>query len=245
MDAPSGSQPPSPVSVLIADENLMAGQLLGSSLEGKNGFKVLGVAVTVEQALQSFRCEPADVVVIAVNLKDGPRSGFSLLRQLRAAHPGTRIIILLDCIGDDPVLHAFRYGARGLFCRSGSVKMLRKCILAVHHGQVWADTEQMQLILKALESQVSLPAATSQRHSPFRRREKEVLACIANGLSNREIAEQLGISEHTVKNYLSRLCDKVGRSGRVELMIYALASRELADAQGGHSPWNGIPADQA
>src|ERR1700747_2110196 len=118
MVVPSASQPPSLVSVLVADENLMAGQLLGASLGGKNGFKVVGTAIAIEQALQMFRSERADVVVIAVDLKDGPRSGFSLLRQLRAAHPGTRIIMLLDSIEADLVLNAFRTGARGLFCRS-------------------------------------------------------------------------------------------------------------------------------
>jgi len=177
-----------------------------------------------------------------VNLKDGPQSGFSLLRRLRAANPGTRTIVLLDSIENDLVLNAFRSGARGLFCRSGSVKMLRKCLLAVHQGQVWADTDQMQLILKALESQTPPRAANPKRNNQLRKREKEVLACVAAGLTNRQIAEQLRLSEHTVKNYLFRLCDKVGRSGRVELMLYALTHRELADPQVGHSPWDAVAA---
>ena len=238
MVEPSASTAPSVVSVLIADQNFMAGQLLGSSLAGKNGFKIVGTAVGVEQALQMFRCEHPDVVVIAANLKDGSLSGFSLLRQLRAAHPGTRIIMLLDSIEDDLVLNAFRSGARGLFCRSGSVKMLRKCVLTVHKGQVWADTSQMQLILSALESQVPLHAANLKRNSKVLKREKEVLACIAAGLSNRQIAERLQLSEHTIKNYLFRLSDKVGRSGRVELMLYALSYGEMADTQVGHGPSN-------
>jgi two-component system nitrate/nitrite response regulator NarL len=242
MILPSESQTPSPVSVLVADRNLMAGQLLGGSLAGKSGFKIVGTAVGVEQALQVFSCEHVDVVLIAVNLKDGPLSGFSLLRQLRAAHPGTRTIVLLDSIEDDLVLNAFRSGARGLFCRSGSVKMLRKCLLAVHQGQIWADTEQMHLILEALESQTPSRAANPKRNNQLRKREKEVLACVAAGLTNRQIAEQLSLSEHTVKNYLFRLCDKVGRSGRVELMLYALTHRELADTQADYSPWNAIPA---
>jgi DNA-binding NarL/FixJ family response regulator len=232
------SEPRTPglVSVLVADRNLMAGQLLGGSLPSKSGFRIVGTAVGVEQALHVFNCEHVDIVLIAVNLKDGPLSGFSLLRQLRAAHPGTRTIVLLDSIDDDLVLNAFRSGARGLFCRSGSVKMLRKCLLAVHQGQVWADTEQMQLILEALESQTPARAANPKRNNQLRKREKEVLACVAAGLTNRQIAEQLRLSEHTVKNYLFRLSDKVGRSGRVELMLYALTHRELAEPQAGYSP---------
>ena len=243
MILPSESTASGPVSVLVADQNLMAGQLLCGSLSGKSGFKVVGTAVEVEQALQMFACEPADIVVIAVNLKDGPRSGFTLLRQLRAAHPGTRTVVLLDSIEDHLVLNAFRSGARGLFCRSGSVKMLRKCLLAVHQGQVWADAEQMQVALEALESPAAKQAPSPKKDNQLSKREKEVLACVAAGLTNREIAEQLGLSEHTVKNYLFRLCDKVGRSGRIELMLYALTYNELADNNPAyHSRWDAMPA---
>lgn len=242
MIEPSETRTLNLVSVLVADQNLMAGQLLGGSLGGKSGFKIVGTAVDVEQALQMFSYKRADIVVIALNLKDGPLSGFSLLRKLRAAHPGTRTIILMDSIDDHLVLNAFRSGARGIFFRSGSIKMFRKCLLAVHQGQVWADTEQMQVILEALESQGPPLATNPKRDNQLRKREKEILACVAAGLTNRQIAEQLNLSEHTVKNYLFRLCDKVGRSGRVELMLYALTYNELADTPADHSRWNAIPA---
>jgi len=242
MIEPSETRAPSLVSVLVVDQNLMASQLLGGSLAGKGRFKIVGTAVDSEQALQMFSRERADVVLIAANLKDGPLSGFSLLRHLRTAYPGTRTVVLVDSIEDHLVLNAFRSGARGLFCRSASVKMLRKCLLAVHQGQVWADTAQMQVILEAVESPSSLTAANPKNNSQLRKREKEVLACVAAGLNNRQIAEQLCLSEHTVKNYLFRLCDKVGRSGRVELMLYALSHRELADNPVGQSSWSAIPA---
>jgi two-component system nitrate/nitrite response regulator NarL len=242
MIEPSETRAPSLVSVLVVDQNLMASQLLSGSLAGKGRFRIVGTAVDAEQALQMFSRERADVVLIAANLKDGPLSGFSLLRQLRTAYPGTRTVVLVDSIEDHLVLNAFRSGARGLFCRSASVKMLRKCLLAVHQGQVWADTAQMQVILEAVESPSSLTAANPKNNSQLRKREKEVLACVAAGLNNRQIAEQLCLSEHTVKNYLFRLCDKVGRSGRVELMLYALSHRELADTQVGQSSWSAIPA---
>lgn len=242
MIVPSESRVPSPISVLVVDQNLMAGRLLGGSLARKPGFKVGGAAVDIEQALEMFARERADVVVIAVNLKDGPRSGFALLRRLRAAHPGTRTVVLLDSIEDDVVLNAFRSGARGVFCRSGSVKMFRKCLLAVHRGQVWADADQMQVILEAIESPVPVEVAVPKKDNQLRKREKEVLDCVAAGLNNREIAAQLRLSEHTVKNYLFRLCDKVGRSGRVELMLYALSNRDLTSSQVDHAHWDAIPA---
>jgi two-component system, NarL family, nitrate/nitrite response regulator NarL len=230
---PSAPQAQKVVSVLVADQSRMVGQLLASSLARKSRFKIVGTAVDVEQALQIHSGEQAQVAVVAVDLKDGPLGGFSLLRQLRASYPRTRTIVLLDSPDDELVVNAFRSGARGVFCRSGSVKMLCKCIYAVHQGQIWANTDQMQVILGALETQApARPAIAGPKvDNRLSKREKEVLACVADGLKNREIATQLCLSEHTVKNYLFRLCDKVGSSGRVELMLYALSRSELAGVQ--------------
>ena len=241
---PSVTQAQRVVSVLVADQSRMVSQLLASSLARKSRFKILGTAVEAEQALQILNREQAEVAVIAVNLKDGPLSGFSLLTQLRTAHPRTRTIVLLDSPDDDLVVNAFRSGARGVFCRSGSVKMLCKCIYAVHQGQIWANTLQMQVILGALEAQV--PARTGntrpKQENLLSKREREVLACVADGLKNREIARRLQLSEHTVKNYLFRLCDKVGSSGRVELMLYALTRGEVDGAQADHGGSDAIEA---
>jgi two-component system, NarL family, nitrate/nitrite response regulator NarL len=230
---PSASQAQRVVSVLVADQSRMVSQLLASSLARKSRFKILGTAVEAEQALQILGREPAEVAVVAVNLKDGPLSGFSLLTQLRIAHPRTRTIVLLDSPDDDLVVNAFRSGARGVFCRSGSVKMLCKCIYAVHQGQIWANSLQMQVILGALVAQLPARAgnASPKQENLLSKREREVLACVADGLKNREIARRLQLSEHTVKNYLFRLCDKVGSSGRVELMLYALTRGESDGAQ--------------
>jgi two-component system nitrate/nitrite response regulator NarL len=241
---PSAAQTQRVVSVLVADQSRMVSQLLASSLARKSRFKILGTAVEADQALQILNREQAEVAVIAVNLKDGPLSGFSLLTQLRTAHPRTRAIVLLDSPDDNLVVSAFRTGARGVFCRSGSVKMLCKCIYAVHQGQIWANTDQMQVILGALTAQVPPHAGTvsPKQENLLSKREREVLACVADGLKNREIARRLQLSEHTVKNYLFRLCDKVGSSGRVELMLYALTRGELADAPADHRASDAVEA---
>jgi DNA-binding NarL/FixJ family response regulator len=241
---PSASQAPKVVSVLVADQSRMVGQLLASSLARKSRFRIVGTAVDVEQSLQIVSSEHAQVAVVAANLKDGPLGGFSLLRRLRASYPRTRTIVLLDSPDSGLVVDAFRSGARGVFCRSGSVKMLCKCIYAVQQGQIWANTDQMQVLLEALETQAPARAANASPKVDNRlsKREKEVLACVADGLKNREIATQLRLSEHTVKNYLFRLCDKVGSSGRVELMLYALTREELAGVAPAQSPSEAIGA---
>jgi DNA-binding NarL/FixJ family response regulator len=223
-----GSSPKS-ISILVADENRMACQLLASSLERKSNFKVIDTAVNIQEALHSLKRERADVVVMSVNLKDGPLSGLDLLRDVRVSFPRTRSIVLVNLSDRELVVEAFRNGARGIFSRSQSFKMLCKCIECVNRGQIWANTDQIQFILEALGPQGSARVVNAKGEEVLSKREKEVVACVAEGLNNRQIAQQLHLSEHTVKNYLLRICDKVGSSGRIELMLYALTHHGLSD----------------
>lgn len=216
------------ISVLVADENRMACQLLAGSLERKSNFRVVGAAVNLSEAGESLKRAQPQVAIVSTNLKDGPLSGFEFLRDCRQSQTSTRVILLLDSSERNMVVDAFRAGARGVFCRSQSFKMLCKCIKCVHDGQIWADTNQMQFVVESLAPQTPADVVNAKGESLLTKREKEVVACVADGLSNREIAKQLSLSEHTVKNYLFRICDKVGTSGRVELVLYALAHSELS-----------------
>lgn len=221
------SQSEKTISVLVADENPMACQLLASSLERKSNLNVVGAAVSLAAVRETLKRTEPQVALVSTNLKDGPLSGFELLRNLRQSQPGTRVILLLDSSERNIVVDAFRAGARGVFCRSQSFKQLCKCIKCVHDGQIWADTNQMQFVVESLAPQVPADVVNAKGESLLTKREREVVACVADGLSNREIAKQLNLSEHTVKNYLFRICDKLGTSGRVELVLYALAHSEF------------------
>jgi DNA-binding NarL/FixJ family response regulator len=217
------------ISVLVADENRMACQLLTSSLQRNNNFRVAGVAVSMNEVLQALKQEEAQVAVISANLQEGPLSGFKLLRELRSSHARTRVVLLLDNSERDLVVDAFRGGARGVFCRSQSFKMLCKCIYCVHQGQIWANTVEMQFLLEALGQVAPLHIVNAKGKSLLSKREEQVVSCVAEGLTNREIAKQLALSEHTVKNYLFRIFDKLGISGRVELVLYALSHRDISE----------------
>jgi DNA-binding NarL/FixJ family response regulator len=225
------------ISVLVADENRMACQLLTSSLQRNNNFRVVGCATSMTEVFAALKQEEAQVAVISANLQDGSLSGFQLLRELRATHPRTRTILLLDSSDRDLVVDAFRGGARGIFCRSQSFKMLCKCITCVHQGQIWANNGELQFVLEALGQVAPLHIVNAKGKSLLSKREEQVVACVAEGLTNREIAKHLDLSEHTVKNYLFRIFDKLGISGRVELVLYALSHREAAEAENsGASP---------
>jgi DNA-binding NarL/FixJ family response regulator len=232
----SGPQSEKTISVMVADENRMACQLLASSLERRRDFSVVGAAVSLAEACEAVKRAGPQVAIVSANLKDGPLSGFELLRNIRQTHPDTRVILLLDSSERNIVVDAFRAGARGVFCRSHSFKLLCKCIACVHEGQIWADSSQMQFVVESLAPQAPAEVVNAKGESLLTKREKEVVACVADGLSNREIAKQLKLSEHTVKNYLFRICDKVGTSGRVELVLYALSHGEFADLPASKAP---------
>jgi len=236
---PAATEAEKTISVLVADENRMACQLLTSSLQRNSNFRVIGCATSMSEVLQSLKQEPAQVAVISVNLQDGPLSGFQLLRELRSSHPQTRAVLLLDSSERDLVVDAFRAGARGIFSRSQSFKMLCKCIVCVNQGQIWANNDELQFVLEALGQIAPLHIVNAQGKSLLSKREEQVVACVAEGLTNREIARQLNLSEHTVKNYLFRIFDKLGISGRVELVLYALSHREPPENENGTPPRSG------
>jgi len=213
------------VRVLLADSNLMACHLLAQALERQPGFSVFATLVDSRSLLDSLQlCQP-DVALIGANLQEGPLSGFSRLPQLRTEFPALPWIILLDRTVPELVVDAFRAGARGVFSRSDSdISMLSKCIRRVVEGQVWADSNQLHYLLEAFSS------GPSEREQPRERalsvltaREETVVRLVAEGMGNREIAQRLNLSEHTVKNYLFRIFEKPGFSNRVELVLYAVA----------------------
>jgi DNA-binding NarL/FixJ family response regulator len=164
-----------------------------------------------------------DVLVLSSNLDEEPLRGFEVLRELRATHPDLRAIMLLDSSRREAILQAFRSGARGIFSRHDSVETLCKCVRTVHQGQVWANSQQMSFAVEALASSPTVRAVDANGLNLLSKRELEVVRCLAEGLTNREIAERLGLSQHTIKNYLFRVFDKLGVSSRLELLFMTLA----------------------
>jgi len=137
------------------------------------------------------------------------------------------------------VVEAFRTGARGVFCRSESLMSLARCIQCVSEGQIWANSKELRYLLEALGEALPLRVVNTQGAALLSRREIEVVRCVAEGLSNREIAQRLGLTEHTVKNYLFRIFDKLGVSKRVEVVLYAYSLGSLTEVTGPSNGGNG------
>src|SRR3989454_9223774 len=147
-----------------------------------------------------------------------------MLRRLHLAHPEVAKILLLGSYDRDLVANAFRSGAKGLFAFSEyPFRLLCKCIQSVHHGQVWANSEQLQYLIEVVTQVPSLRMVNALGVKLLTPREEQVVALVADGLSNREVAHELCLSEHTIKKYLFRIFDKLGISSRVELVLYAVS----------------------
>jgi len=136
--------------------------------------------------------------------------------------------MLIDSPERDLVVDSFRGGARGIFCRDEPFETLCKCIYSVYKGQIWANTSELGYALDALAETAPLRLVNATGARLLTKREEDVVRLVAEGLTNREVARQLNLSEHTVRNYLFRIFEKLGISSRVELVLYALNQREAA-----------------
>ncbi|MFZ0759132.1 MAG: response regulator transcription factor [Candidatus Sulfotelmatobacter sp.] len=209
--------------VLAADSTPMGTQLLVEALARDLQFQMIESPSDGTAILSLISREKPQVVVVSAKLAENHAGGFDLVREIRAQSPSPRAIMLLDTSERAAVIAAFRAGAQGVFCRTEPFRLLAKCIQCVYAGQIWASSSQLQFLLEAL-TRPMLANFNPNGGSPLSEREIDVVRCVAEGLSNREIAHRLKLTEHTIKNYLFRIFDKLGVSSRVEVVLYALGS---------------------
>jgi DNA-binding NarL/FixJ family response regulator len=229
------------IRVAIADNNQMNGELLSGALK-RRSLDVVGSFIDYSSLRLALRDRPPDVLLISPDLADGHGTGFKMMRELRANESPTKMVVLLDSQQRERVVEAFWCGALGVFCKSGSIRSLCKCITCVHKGQVWASAEEMRLVLEALSYSVPPRLVNAKGIDLLTQREHDVVRCVAEGLSNREVAKRLRISEHTVKNYLLHVFDKLGVSSRVEMVLYASAQRWQSETKG--AAWDLVGVDK-
>jgi two-component system, NarL family, nitrate/nitrite response regulator NarL len=217
------------IRVLVADSSHIHTHLLADALKRDPLLEAIPFDADSGSLVAAGKSLHIDVLVISATLEEQPSRGFEVLRELRGVCPGIRTVVLLDSIKDDAVLNAFRAGARGIFGKSQPADVLSKCVRSVYQGQIWANSRELAVAVEALASAPALRAVNASGMSLLSKRELQVVRCLAEGLTNREIAERLKLSQHTVKNYLFRVFDKLGVSSRVELLFMTLS-------QSGSSP---------
>src|SRR5690242_19822080 len=144
--------------------------------------------------------------------------------------PDTRSIVLLERSEQILIPETFRAGAKGVFFRSQhDLDVLCKCVSRVHAGQIWASSTELEQVIEALRRSSPLLLTNAQGTKLLSKQESTIARLIAQGMTNREIASHLGLSGHTVKNYLFKIFDKLGISNRVELALYVATHDNAVD----------------
>ncbi len=233
------------VSVIIAEANQLNCQLVESAFRAKRTHvAVVASAVGSRQTLALVKEREPDVAIISAQLETGPLDGYHILRELHSLQTKTRAILLLGSRDRELVIDAFRCGARGVVFRDEPLETLAKCIHAVHRGQVWANSQHLGYLLDVL-SQMPIRLHDAKGIELLSKREGEVVRLVSDGLTNRGISVQLGLSEHTIRNYLFKIFEKLGVSTRVELVLYCLQEKQSrplnsrSDGQAGKNGSNG------
>jgi DNA-binding NarL/FixJ family response regulator len=216
------------IGILVADSTRIHTQLLADAIGSDSGLQVVASASSSQELLAAVGSVPVDVVVISYGLDDHAGRGLDVLREIRALRPAIKGIILLDSSRPQDVLDCFRAGAKGVFSKHERLESLCKCIRCVHEGQIWARSVELDLALEALANSPMVRAANHKGLELLSSRERQVVQHLSAGMTNREIAELLKLSPHTVKNYLFRIFDKLGVSSRTELLYLTMNSQRPA-----------------
>jgi DNA-binding NarL/FixJ family response regulator len=196
------------IRVLLIEDHFLARIALHSVLSGHAQILIVGEASDGEAGIAMFRTLRPDVVVLDLRL---PRvSGFDVIVHIRREFPTARIVILSNLHGSEDIYRAVRGGAMGYLTKDASGEELLNAIQSVDRGLRYLPHVALDRLAERMPSVELTP------------RESEVLTCITQGRSNREIAEELGIAEKTVRIHVSAVLDKMGARDRTQATIYAL-----------------------
>lgn len=205
------------ISVLIVDDHPIVRQGLRTLLELHDDILVVGEAVNGASAVELTARFHPDVVLMDLVMPD--LDGISATRQICALGQATKVIALTSFVEDDKVIAAIQAGASSFLLKDVSPVDLIEAVRAAYRGEARLHPS----VMRKLMNQVAAQPAAAQLSSPdLTERELEVLRLVAEGLSNREIAERLVISEKTVKTHISSLLGKLNLADRTRLAIYAL-----------------------
>ena len=201
----------------------MSADLLRVALAGQENIQVIGSATTVSELAALLGGSP-DIALVASDSSRRESAAMPFLDLMTESKSNVRpIVISADMRCEDVISFLYR-GARGLVCQAQTdFPVLMKCILCVSAGQVWANSEQLEQLLCSLTQPRSLRVNSPIGERLLSQREEQVLHLLARGLTNRDLAKALKLSEHTIKNHLFRIFDKLGVSSRMEAVLYAMS----------------------
>jgi DNA-binding NarL/FixJ family response regulator len=211
------------IRVLLADDQRVVREGLGTLLGLLDGIELVGTAADGEEALALAAEHDPDIVLMDLRM---PRlDGIEAIRRLGERGERPAAIALTTYADDASVLGALRAGARGYLTKDAGADEIRAAMEAVIRGDVALDPAAQRQVVAALSEPAAAPAAAApELPDELTPREAEVLALIAEGLTNSEIAERLVVSAATVKSHVNHIFAKIGARDRAQAVVYAYAN---------------------
>ncbi|MEU1663836.1 response regulator transcription factor [Streptomyces sparsogenes] len=211
--------PPSPIRVFLLDDHEVVRRGLHDLLDAEPDIEVVGDAGTAAQAMARGPALRPDVAILDVRLPDG--DGVTVCRELRSAMPGLACLMLTSFDDDDALLDAIMAGAAGYVLKQIKGSDLVSAVRTVASGQSMLDPATTARLMSALRGDDGEPEPRDETLAGLSTREREILALIGEGMTNRQIGKRLYLSEKTVKNHISRLLAKLGVERRVQAAVIA------------------------
>jgi len=214
---------PNPIKILIADSQAIYRVGIRKIFALEDDLRVVAQAESLGQTLAAAsRFEP-DVVLMESGLSPNPTGAVA---EVQKRVPNAKLVVITGESDEDDTVEYLRRGVRGIIKRSVAPELLIKCVRKVAEGETWLDNQGVNWVIEAYRTQTAHPNAAKPKG---RLTDKELLivACVTQGMKNKEIASEVGTTEQVVKNYLRKVYDKLGVSDRLELALYCIHHRLL------------------
>jgi DNA-binding NarL/FixJ family response regulator len=209
------------IRILLADDHPVVRIGVRNMLQGDPALEVVGEATDGDDAItQTLELLP-DILLLDVQMPRLP--GLEAMRAIMSGSPTVKIMLLTSLISTQQVIEALQIGARGIVLKDAVTDHLKTAIKAVASGDYWIGGKRVVNLVGALHDLMQKAAVPERKTYGLTPRELEVVGCIVEGCSNRDIAKQFTLSEETVKRHLSNIFDKTGVSTRLELALFAIA----------------------
>jgi two-component system nitrate/nitrite response regulator NarL len=223
---PTSGVPRTKIRIVVADDHPIFRDGLCKLLALEEDFEVVGQAQDGQEVLDVLQQYEPDILLL--DLKMPGLDGLGTLQRLQAARIRTRVIVLTASDDKNEFVQAMKLGTSGIVLKQTATDLLIKSIRKVHAGEIWLDSHTTAAVIRQFVSAEEVPppsqtpAPRERERSPLSQREREIVALVAQGFKNKEMAEKMFISEQTVKNHLHNIFDKLGVSDRLELALYAI-----------------------
>jgi DNA-binding NarL/FixJ family response regulator len=215
---------PNKIRVVIADDHPIVRDGLKKLLSLEDDIDVVGAVSDGRELVERIDELKPDVILLDLRMPN--LDGLGAMQTLQHTGSKARVIILTASEDKNEFVQAMKLGCSGIVLKQTASDLIVKSIRKVHAGEIWLDSHTTAAVMRQfaapVESSPSASAGKSRERSPLSAREREIVALVAQGYKNKEMAEKMFISEQTVKNHLHNIFDKLGVSDRLELALYAI-----------------------